>query len=162
MRRHASLEGQDMTKANPPPTAQARARAVRAKSVFNRSCRNISTSHSSLNRPAKARLDPDQSTLVSASDPLRTSVPVSKLPGPVAVACNDGRFELEPMVLAGDNSGCRLTILGYQFPDDTTDEYDSNWLVIGGEVWLDGREWQFRDPCLTTFEAKRLADWLEL
>lgn len=54
-----------------------------------------------------------------------------------------------------------LTISGYQFPNVSDDEWDSNWLVIEGHVNLRGREWRFRDPCMTTFEARSLADWLE-
>jgi hypothetical protein len=65
------------------------------------------------------------------------------------------------MVLTGEDSWFGLVITGYQFPEISNDEWDSNWLIIDGSVSLSGREWHFRDPCLTTFEAMRLADWLE-
>ena len=40
--------------------------------------------------------------------------------------------------------------------------WDANWLVIRGQVRAaDGREWTFRDPCLTTWEAERLLEWLQ-
>lgn len=55
----------------------------------------------------------------------------------------------------------RLAIEDYQFPHITDDEWDSNWLIVVGEAELDGKRWQFRDPCLTTFEMKRLAEWLD-
>jgi hypothetical protein len=65
------------------------------------------------------------------------------------------------MLLTGDESWFRLVIAGYQFPEITNDEWDSNWLIVDGSVSLTGREWRFRDPCLTNFEATRLADWME-
>ncbi|WP_156400382.1 hypothetical protein [Caulobacter sp. Root655] len=52
-------------------------------------------------------------------------------------------------------------IVDYQFPKIIDDEWDSNWLIVDGAVRLAGREWRFRDPCLTAFEARRLADWLD-
>ena len=64
------------------------------------------------------------------------------------------------VVLAGNGSSLRLRITGYQFPD-MTDQWDSNWLMIEGAVDLAGRGWRFEDPCLTTIEAYRLADWLD-
>jgi hypothetical protein len=63
------------------------------------------------------------------------------------------------MVLTGGDSW--LIIVRYQFPENTTDEWDSNWLIIDGSVRLNGKDWRFRDPCLTTFEAEDLAGWLE-
>jgi len=54
-----------------------------------------------------------------------------------------------------------LHIAGYQFPDNHAAEYDSNWLVIEGRVRHPRGDWTFRDPCLLTYEAARLADWLE-
>jgi hypothetical protein len=41
-------------------------------------------------------------------------------------------------------------------------DWDANWLVIRGQVRAaSGREWTFTDPCLTTWEAARLLEWLE-
>jgi hypothetical protein len=54
-----------------------------------------------------------------------------------------------------------LRVAGYQFPDNATADYDSNWLVIEGAVRHPRGEWQFRDPSLLTYEVARLADWLE-
>jgi len=56
-----------------------------------------------------------------------------------------------------------LRIIGYQFPDaepDGADDWDANWLMIEGEVTAAGSQWRFRDPCLTTWEARALLDWL--
>lgn len=53
---------------------------------------------------------------------------------------------------------------GYQFPGTVAegpDDWDANWLVIAGYARLsDGRSWNFKDPCLTTWEARSLGDWL--
>jgi hypothetical protein len=65
------------------------------------------------------------------------------------------------MVLANDTSWFQLTIVDYQFPHLTDDHWDANWLMISGSVQLSGKAWNFKDPCLTTFEALGLADWLE-
>jgi hypothetical protein len=53
-----------------------------------------------------------------------------------------------------------LAIDGYQFPD-ITDERESNWLFVRGEVRYSGGGWAFREPCLETFELRKLADWLD-
>jgi hypothetical protein len=55
----------------------------------------------------------------------------------------------------------RIGVAGYQFPGIANDEWDSNWLIVTGDAVLDGRSWSFRDPCLTTFEMRRLAEWLD-
>lgn len=69
--------------------------------------------------------------------------------------------ETSAMVLEGRESWFRLSIVQYQFPQIKEDEWDSNWLIIDGHVCIEGKEWRFTDPCLTTFEAMRLADWLD-
>jgi hypothetical protein len=67
------------------------------------------------------------------------------------------------MQLTGtDGQGFCLRIVGYQFPKQETAEYDSNWLVVECKVFHPSGQWQFRDPCLLTYEASHLADWLEL
>jgi hypothetical protein len=53
-----------------------------------------------------------------------------------------------------------LEIVRYQFPDLEHDEWDSNWLVVSGDVVTPARSWQFVDPCLVTMEAHDLANWL--
>ncbi|QUD88274.1 WapI family immunity protein [Phenylobacterium montanum] len=79
----------------------------------------------------------------------------------VVNASADEGNSLVPMALANGDSWFRLTIASYQFPQITDDEWDSNWLVIDGSARLNGKEWRFRDPCLTTFEAVNLATWME-
>lgn len=57
-----------------------------------------------------------------------------------------------------------LAVSSYQFgsrqssSDDV--DWDANWLVIAGKVWDGHRSWEFRDPCMTTWEARELASWL--
>ncbi len=57
-----------------------------------------------------------------------------------------------------------LRPLHYQFPGTAAAgqyDWDANWLVVRGGVRLpDGRTWSFSDPCLTTWEARSLGDWL--
>lgn len=52
-----------------------------------------------------------------------------------------------------------LHIEGYQF-GRSADRFDSNWLVVSGNVQLPPLQWRFRDPCLLTFEVRELAAWL--
>lgn len=61
----------------------------------------------------------------------------------------------------GSTGSLSIGVERYQFPEITDDDWDSNWLIINGNAVLDGKSWSFRDPCLTTFEVERLADWLE-
>jgi hypothetical protein len=66
------------------------------------------------------------------------------------------------MKFAGrDGQFLELRILGYQFPHIETAEYDSNWLVVAGNVTHPMGSWQFTDPCLLTYEAERLASWMD-
>jgi hypothetical protein len=67
----------------------------------------------------------------------------------------------------GIDGGARidLRIVDYQYPEITGDGtgkgWDANWLVVAGDaVTEDGRGWSFLDPCLTTWEARELGDWL--
>jgi hypothetical protein len=57
-----------------------------------------------------------------------------------------------------------LRISGYQFPQHAAArkrDWDANWLNIQGDVTqADGKSWTFRDPCLTTWEARALGKWL--
>ncbi|THG33982.1 hypothetical protein E6C70_11195 [Glaciibacter flavus] len=62
-----------------------------------------------------------------------------------------------------DGAFLDLMVAGYEFPNvpRSSDPWDANWLNIRGWVRLaDGRQWKFIHPCLTTFEARRLASWL--
>lgn len=65
-------------------------------------------------------------------------------------------------LLARDNSIVELSPVAYQFgPSGTFRDWDANWLIIEGSVVLaDGTAWSFKDPWLTTWEAKQLAGWL--
>ncbi len=67
----------------------------------------------------------------------------------------------------GVDGGARVELrnVGYQYPDNVGDgsgrDWDANWLVVAGDaVTDDGRSWSFRDPCLTTWEARSLGEWL--
>ncbi|MBD9651419.1 hypothetical protein IB267_24005 [Ensifer sp. ENS09] len=73
----------------------------------------------------------------------------------------DETESLEAVRFQGLRSFLELTIRQYEFPNVEGDESDSNWLVVEGSVDINGTKWTFRDPYLTTFEAERLADWLE-
>jgi len=66
------------------------------------------------------------------------------------------------MKLAGkDGQSLELRILGYQFPHLATMPYDSNWLIVAGNVTHARGSWQFTDPCLLTYEAAALASWMD-
>jgi len=54
-----------------------------------------------------------------------------------------------------------MRILQYQFPHKETEDYDSNWLIIAGDVIHPRGSWHFSDPCLLTYEAERLASWMD-
>ena len=68
------------------------------------------------------------------------------------------------MELASSNGNVlSLTIDGYQFPATSgagDRDWDANWLMISGRVKSGDQHWTFRDPCLTTWEAHELGDWL--
>jgi hypothetical protein len=66
------------------------------------------------------------------------------------------------MLLKDDeNTEFELKVRGYQFPQLTSEEYDSDWLVIN--IWVKHPlgSWASTDPCLLTWEAANLADWFE-
>lgn len=54
-----------------------------------------------------------------------------------------------------------MSVSGYQFPDNTEDYYDSNWLMISVQATLNERSWSFLDPSMLTFELAALADWFD-
>ena len=60
-----------------------------------------------------------------------------------------------------DGQFLELRILGYEFPHIETAQYDSNWLVVAGNVTHSRGSWQFTHPCLLTYEAERLASWMD-
>lgn len=61
-----------------------------------------------------------------------------------------------------DGGAVELSIKSYQFGSSNEHrDWDANWLVVAGAVALsDGATWSFEDPCLTTWEARELLDWL--
>ncbi len=65
------------------------------------------------------------------------------------------------MKLTSPDASFYLTILGYQYPDAAGEPYDANWLSIHVEASGPEGAWTGTDPCLLTYEAARLADWLE-
>ena len=64
-------------------------------------------------------------------------------------------------MFAPDGQGLRLKVLGYQFPADSTSDYDSNWLVIQVEVAHPSGSWTASGAALLTYEASELAEWLD-
>ncbi len=65
------------------------------------------------------------------------------------------------MLLVGlEGNELELRVVGYQFPDDGTDPWDSNWLLVSVRVVSPEGTWEVVDPCLTTWEAKHLVRWL--
>jgi len=53
-----------------------------------------------------------------------------------------------------------LHVTGYQFPNSTKDEYDSNWINVTIILVGFSEPWTSNDPSLLTWELKSLADWL--
>jgi hypothetical protein len=54
-----------------------------------------------------------------------------------------------------------LELLGYKYPDAEGEPYDANWLLVRVDAAGPQGAWSITDPCLLTYEASRLADWLE-
>ncbi len=65
------------------------------------------------------------------------------------------------MKLTARDASFYLTILGYQYPDAAGEPYDANWLSIHVEAAGPEGAWTGTDPCLLTYEAARLAAWLD-
>jgi hypothetical protein len=65
------------------------------------------------------------------------------------------------MLLRGkEGNELEVSLVGYQFPDEERDPWDSNWLLVSVRVLAREGSWSVVDPCLTTWEAKRLVAWL--
>jgi len=68
-------------------------------------------------------------------------------------------------LLSRDGVSIELRPLAYQFdvrpaPKPGTD-WDANWLVISDDVrTVEGLEWNFIDPCLTTWNTGMVSEWL--
>ena len=65
------------------------------------------------------------------------------------------------MLLHGrEGNELEVGLVGYQFPDEARDPWDSNWLLVSVRVLAHEGSWEVVDPCLTTWEAKRLVSYL--
>ncbi len=53
-----------------------------------------------------------------------------------------------------------LSVVGYEVPAETVDPWESNSLLVALRVVSPKGAWEVVDPCLTTWEAARLASWL--
>jgi hypothetical protein len=58
------------------------------------------------------------------------------------------------------NTEFELRVLGYQFPQNADDEWDSNWLLVNIRVSAPQGSWSVTDPCLLTWESHWLLNWL--
>jgi hypothetical protein len=66
-------------------------------------------------------------------------------------------------LVSADGAALDLHPIRHQFPPTpgSLRDWDGNWLVIHGSVrTAAGEAWSFTDPCLTTWEARELHDWL--
>ncbi|MGY1858272.1 WapI family immunity protein [Modestobacter sp. SYSU DS0290] len=64
---------------------------------------------------------------------------------------------------SSDGASVELRPTRYQFsaPPSEPGDWDANWLEVHGRVrTATGESWRFDDPCLTTWEARQLGDWL--
>jgi hypothetical protein len=61
----------------------------------------------------------------------------------------------------GGQATVELRVLRYQFPEVANNEWDSNWLVLGFDAQTPTASWSRTDPCLLTWEAHWLLNWLD-
>ena len=67
------------------------------------------------------------------------------------------------LLTSSDGASVELRPTRYQFPAPPSEpgDWDANWLEIHGRVrTVAGESWKFDDPCLTTWEAREIGDWL--
>ena len=65
------------------------------------------------------------------------------------------------MLLRGrQGTELELGIVGYEFPRERFDPWDSNSLLVLVRVVSPDGTWEVVDPCLTTWEAEHLVRWL--
>lgn len=67
------------------------------------------------------------------------------------------------LLTSSDGASVELRPTRYQFPASSSEpgDWDANWLEIHGRVsTVAGESWTFDDPCLTTWEAREIGDWL--
>ncbi|MBL4604457.1 MAG: hypothetical protein JKY02_01970 [Flavobacteriaceae bacterium] len=66
------------------------------------------------------------------------------------------------MVFNGiNNQTVEFRVTNYEFPNNTTCEYDSNWLLIYLKVKSSFGNWKTIDPSLLTTEVKIIIEWFE-
>lgn len=65
---------------------------------------------------------------------------------------------MDVIIKGNGNDSLTLSIERYEFPDCTLDD-DANWLCVRVRITKGDYVWEFRDPCLMTFEYQHLADW---
>ena len=64
------------------------------------------------------------------------------------------------MLLAGhDGTQVEIAPVAYEFPV-ADDGYDLNWLTVRAKVKTSAARWGGTDPCLLTWELRRLCEWL--
>ena len=64
------------------------------------------------------------------------------------------------LTLASPDSRIELDVRNYQFANAARDGWDAQWLQISGRAQCPRGDWNFVDPCITTFELVGLASWL--
>jgi hypothetical protein len=69
------------------------------------------------------------------------------------------------VLLSSSDGACvELRVTGYQFPGREPAghlDWDDDWLTVRGDIsQRDGKSWTFEEPCLTTWEARALGEWL--
>ncbi|MBE0698114.1 MAG: hypothetical protein IH586_14430 [Anaerolineaceae bacterium] len=53
-----------------------------------------------------------------------------------------------------------LELLGYKYADAEGEPYDANWLLVRVDAVGPQGAWSVTDPCLLTYEATSLVEWL--
>lgn len=61
-----------------------------------------------------------------------------------------------------DGSTFELQILGYEFPHNEDDEYDSNWLIVRIVAKNAENTWETVEACMDTYGAQELYNWLDV
>lgn len=66
------------------------------------------------------------------------------------------------MIFKGiENQTVEFKITNYEFPENTTYTYDSNWLLIYLNINSNCGKWETVDPALLTEEIKEIIEWFE-
>ena len=65
------------------------------------------------------------------------------------------------MKLEGNNGNSfEIEVTNYEFPSETKDHHDSNWLIINVATLFDGYAWKSTGSYLCQFELNELANWI--